>query len=63
MPNVTVEWAEGRTIEQKRELVKAITEVVAKIGKTRPERIRVEIIDLPFENLSQNGILKLDEER
>jgi 4-oxalocrotonate tautomerase family enzyme len=48
MPLVTVKAGEGRTIEQKRALVKDITEVI------------VDIIEYSKENLAKAGQLFID---
>jgi len=38
MPNVTIQWYAGRTDQQKREIVQAITDAMVRIGKTTPDR-------------------------
>ena len=57
MPLVTVEAIEGRTIEQKRELVKDITEAVVKNFNVGPEAVSVVIHELSRENLAKAGKL------
>jgi len=44
MPVVTVQMYEGRTLDQKRELVRDITDVVVRITGNNPEGVYV-IID------------------
>ena len=61
MPLVTIHMYEGRTIEQKRELVAAVTEVVARIAKTTPESTEVIINDVARENWSKAGKLASDQ--
>ena len=60
MPLVTVKAGEGRTIEQKRALVKDITEAVVKNFKTEPESVIVDIVDLSRENVAKGGKLFAD---
>jgi 4-oxalocrotonate tautomerase len=60
MPLVTVKAAEGRTIEQKRGLVKDITEAVIKNFKVKPETVIVDIVDYGRENLAKAGKLFID---
>ena len=60
MPLVTVKAVEGRTIEQKRGLVKDITEAVVKNFKTEPESVIVDIVDLSRENVAKAGKLFAD---
>lgn len=56
MPVVTVEMWEGRTIEQKKELVEGITSAFAKIG-TSPEGVQIIIMDIPKHNWARGGKL------
>ena len=60
MPLVTVKAVEGRTIEQKRGLVKDITEAVVKNFKAEPESVIVDIVDLSRENVAKAGKLFAD---
>jgi 4-oxalocrotonate tautomerase len=60
MPLVTVQMFEGRTIEQKRELVAAITDAVVKIAKTTPEATTVIINEMPREHWATAGKLASD---
>ena len=39
MPFVVVEWWEGRTVEQKRKLVKAITDAMIEHGNCNPDHL------------------------
>ena len=57
MPVITVEMYEGRTIEQKRELSKAITEAVVRIAKTTPEATFVVFTDVDKGDWAQGGLL------
>jgi len=56
MPVVIVEMWEGRTIEQKRQLVEDITSAFVKIG-TPPEALSIILKDNPKHNWGQNGKL------
>ncbi len=60
MPYVTVKAKEGRTIEQKRALVKDITEAVVKNFKVEPEAVSIDIIEYSQENLAKAGKLFID---
>jgi 4-oxalocrotonate tautomerase len=57
MPTIIVEWAEGRTNEQKAQLVEEITEVVSRVAKARPESVAVIIHDNPPANTGKAGKL------
>ena len=60
MPLVTVKALEGRTIEQKRGLVRDITEAVVKNFKVEPESVTVDIIEYSRDNLAKAGKLFVD---
>jgi 4-oxalocrotonate tautomerase len=60
MPEVYVHLIEGRTIEQKRALVVAITEAVVLHAKVPPEAVMVEILDVPRHNKAKGGVLFSD---
>ena len=56
MPVVTIEMWEGRTIEQKKQLVEGITSVIANIG-VPPEAVHIIIKDNPKHNWAIGGKL------
>ena len=56
MPVVIVEMWEGRTIEQKKQLVEGITSAFTKIN-TPPEVVQVILRDVPKHNWGAGGKL------
>lgn len=60
MPIVIVEADEGRTIEQKRGLVKDITEAVCKHFKVEPQAVSILIHEGKKENRGKAGKLAID---
>ena len=60
MPRVTVEAGEGRTVEQKRRLVKDITDAVVKHFNVEPIAITVVITERSPENMAVAGKLFID---
>ena len=60
MPNVTVQWYAGRTDQQKREIVAAITDAMVKIGKTTADQVHVVFQDIERSNWGVNGRLASD---
>ena len=60
MPVVTVEMWQGRTIEQKKQLVEGITEAFVKIGTAR-EQVTVILKDNPKHNWGEGGKLASEE--
>jgi 4-oxalocrotonate tautomerase len=60
MPNITIQWYAGRTPEQKRQLVAAITEAMVKIGKTTPEQVHIVFQDVERSDWGVSGRLASD---
>ena len=60
MPTVIVEADEGRTVEQKRGLVKDITDAVCNHFKVPPEAVTVYIHEGRKENRGKAGKLAID---
>jgi len=61
MPIIQVEMLEGRTIEQKRQMVKKVTEAVVDSVNCPPEAVRVIIREMPKEHFAVAGKLIIDE--
>ncbi len=60
MPIVQIDWVEGRTIEQKRELAEKVTAAVVEAGKCPPEAVTIIIRDQPKTNIAKAGTLMAD---
>lgn len=60
MPTVIVEADEGRTIEQKRGLVKDITDAVCKHYKVDPQAVIILLHEQKKENRAKAGKLVID---
>jgi len=60
MPNITVQWYAGRTDDQKRQLVAAITKAMVDIGKTTADQVHVVFQDVEKSNWGYNGRLASD---
>ena len=60
MPEVYVYAVEGRTIDQKRALVKDITDAVVKNFKVKPEAVMVQIMESSNESKAKGGYLFSD---
>jgi 4-oxalocrotonate tautomerase len=60
MPVVTVELWEGRTVEQKRRLCRAITDAMIQHAGARPEALHVIIHEVAKENWALGGVLGID---
>ena len=60
MPEIYVYAVEGRTLEQKRGLVKEITEAVVRNFKVTPEAVMVQIMESPKDLKAKGGFLFSD---
>jgi 4-oxalocrotonate tautomerase len=57
VPVVIVEMWEGRTVEQKRKLVKALTEAMVEHAGSNPTHLHVIIHETPRESWGRDGKL------
>jgi 4-oxalocrotonate tautomerase len=55
MPVVRIDWAEGRTVEQKKILIKAITEKIHEVTGVDKQRVIILINDFPLPNVGIGG--------
>lgn len=60
MPVVRIELSKGRTIAQKRELVKSVTDAVVKSTGVNPENVWIIINEFEPDNFSSGGNLHID---
>jgi 4-oxalocrotonate tautomerase len=60
MPVVTVEIWEGRTVEQKRALCRAITDAMVEHADAKPDGLHVIIHEVSKENWARGGVLGID---
>ena len=60
MPVIQITISQGRSIEQKRELVQVLTKETARIMKTKEENVRILIYEVSIENWGNAGTLGLD---
>ncbi len=61
MPFIQIHLAEGRTVEQKREIARAVTEDMARIAKVSPDRVKIYFFDIKKEDMADGGVLRADE--
>lgn len=60
MPSVTVEWLEGRTIDQKRKVIAAITDALVEHAYANRERVNVTFREITKEDWGRGGLLGCD---
>ena len=62
MPIIEVHMLDGRTVEQKRELVGQVTEAVCRALGARPEQVRIILSEMPKEDYAIAGVLHCDKD-
>ncbi len=60
MPEIIIYAASGRTVEQKRGLVKDVTEAVVKHFKVPAESVAIQIVEAQPESKAKGGVLFSD---
>jgi 4-oxalocrotonate tautomerase len=60
MPVIHIEWFEGRTPEQKRELAQALTQEIVRIGKCKVEEVDIIFEDVRRQDWATGGKLNAD---
>lgn len=58
MPVVTIEWYEGRSPEQKKEIAEKVTDLVAEVGGTARDAVWVRFVDSPKGDWAIGGELQ-----
>ena len=62
MPFVNVEWA-PRSLEMRREVAKAITDVICKVTGNEPSTVRVVFTDVESDHIAEAGKLFSDRQK
>ena len=62
MPIINIDMIAGRTLDQKRNLVKSVTKVVCESIGTTPDRVKIKLNDMKPENYAISGELIADQE-
>jgi 4-oxalocrotonate tautomerase len=60
MPVVNIEWLEGRTVAQKREIAKKVTETLVQVIACPAEAVTVIFNDHPRHDIAKAGKLYSD---
>lgn len=61
MPILQIELLKGRTLEQKRAMVKKVTEAITETLNCPKEAVRIIIREMDKENFARAGTLVIDE--
>lgn len=60
MPKVSIEFFKGRTLDQKRAMVKQVTEAISSSIGVKPEVVSITIHEIDGESFAQGGVLSCD---
>jgi 4-oxalocrotonate tautomerase len=63
MPIVNITFLEGRTEDQKRALVKEVTDAITKTINAKPESIMITLNEISTMHLATGGVLKADKKQ
>lgn len=62
MPRIVIQTIAGRTVEQKREIVRRITDDIVEVFDVRAAAVSILIQEAPPENTAKGGQLRVDRE-
>lgn len=60
MPIVQIEILEGRTVEQKRAMVKEVTDAIVRTINARPDAVSIILREMKPEDYAKAGVLWVD---
>ena len=60
MPIVQIDFVEGRTVDQKRDIAKKVTQAICESANCPPEAVQIILRDLPASNFARAGVLRID---
>jgi 4-oxalocrotonate tautomerase len=60
MPLVTIKILEGRTLQQKRDMSRAVCDAICDTLQVGPEKVRIDIVNMANEDYSIGGQLIID---
>ena len=55
MPVVTINWYEGRSPEQKKEIAEKLTDLLVEVGKTERDHVWIRFVDSPKSDWAIGG--------
>jgi 4-oxalocrotonate tautomerase len=61
MPTIIVEAFEGRTLDQRRELAKGITEAVMRAYKVPADAVQIKFRDQSRQDVARGGVMVCDQ--
>lgn len=61
MPSVKIEMWSGRSLQQKRTLVRLVTDAIVEALGVKPEGVTIKIVEGEKENAAKAGVLRSEE--
>ncbi len=58
MPVVTIEWFEGRSADQKREIAERLTQLLSEVGKMPADQVWIRFVDSPESEWAIGGVVQ-----
>jgi 4-oxalocrotonate tautomerase len=55
VPVITIDWYEGRSAEQKREIAEKLTDLMVEVGKTERDHVWIRFVDSPKSEWAMGG--------
>lgn len=62
MPTVHIHLIEGRSVDQKRNLVKEVTEAICRTVNTTPDHVKIILHDMARHDYANAGVLHIDQQ-
>jgi len=63
MPNITVELLSGRSVDQRREFVQAVTEAAVTVLKARRQDVRIRFDEIERGDVANGGVLESERDQ
>ena len=63
MPHIQITLLEGRTPEQKRRIVRRITDTIVEEAGTTADSVSIAFVEVSSADFARNGILALDKQK
>jgi len=60
MPNVVIDFLAGRSVEQKREMVKRVTQAIVETLNCPPEAVQIVMHEISTDQIATGGVLRCD---
>lgn len=62
MPNVVIDFLEGRSVEQKREMAKRVTDAIVETLNCNREAVQIIMHEISKDQIANGGVLRCDKD-